>query len=124
MKDNPLLKNAEQLAVDIEYLCKNSEEKYCLTSPGDGCTTGIQITEKVTGIINVLLAILREIQRNTYHFLARRKILCKRFSTKTRISQEQLSSRLPWPLNDRLSGRLAGMRAAGGVNAGQAAVKY
>ena len=57
-------------------------------------------------------------------FLARRKILCKRFSTKTRISQEKLSSRLPWPLNDRLSGRLAGMRPAGGVNAGQAAVKY
>ena len=27
MKDNPLLKNAEQLAVDIEYLCKNSEYK-------------------------------------------------------------------------------------------------
>ena len=27
MKDNPLLKNAEQLAVDIEYLCKNLEHK-------------------------------------------------------------------------------------------------
>lgn len=27
MNDNPLLKNAEQLAVDIEYLCKNSEHK-------------------------------------------------------------------------------------------------
>lgn len=60
----------------------------------------------------------------SFFFLARRKILCKRFSTKSRISQEQLSSRLPWPLNDRLSGRLAGMRAAGSVNAGQPAVKY
>ncbi|MBR4867592.1 MAG: four helix bundle protein [Clostridia bacterium] len=27
MKDNPLLKNAEQLAVDIESLCKNLEHK-------------------------------------------------------------------------------------------------
>ena len=27
MKDNPLLKNAEQLAVDIESLCKNLERK-------------------------------------------------------------------------------------------------
>ena len=27
MKDNPLLKNAEQLAVDIELLCKSLEHK-------------------------------------------------------------------------------------------------
>jgi len=27
MKDNPLLKNSEQLAVDIESLCKNLEHK-------------------------------------------------------------------------------------------------
>ena len=27
MKDNPLLQNAEQLAVDIEYLCKTLERK-------------------------------------------------------------------------------------------------
>ena len=27
MKDNPLLKNAEQLAVDIEFLCKSLEHK-------------------------------------------------------------------------------------------------
>ena len=27
MKDNPLLKNAEQLAVDIEFLCKTLERK-------------------------------------------------------------------------------------------------
>ena len=27
MKDNPLLKNAEQLAVDIQSLCKNLEHK-------------------------------------------------------------------------------------------------
>ena len=27
MKDNPLLKNAEQLAIDIETLCKTLERK-------------------------------------------------------------------------------------------------
>ena len=34
-------------------------------------------------------------------FSARRKILCKRFSTKSRILLEQLSSRLPWPLKNQ-----------------------
>ena len=42
---------------------------------------------------------------------ARRKILCKRFSTKSRILLEQLSSRLPWPLKDQ-SLRQAGLVCA------------
>ena len=36
-----------------------------------------------------------------YNSVAWRKILCKRFSTKSRILLEQLSSRLPWPLKNQ-----------------------